>query len=85
MNRLQTLLFDSGEEQLALKYLTERSHEAAADALALGNALLASIEARTRVLYGLRAPETDEISKLDYNAGALRLAVRRLDVRVEVQ
>ena len=64
-------LFDSGEEQLALKYLTERSHEAAADALALGNALLASIEARTRVLYGLRAPETDEISKLDYNAGAL--------------
>ena len=62
------ILFDSGEEQLALKYLTERSHEAAADALALGNALLASIEARTRVLYGLRAPETDEISKLDYNA-----------------
>ena len=61
-------LFDGGEEQLALKYLTERSHEAAADALALGNALLASIEARTRVLYGLRAPETDEISKLDYNA-----------------
>ncbi len=61
-------LFDSGEEELALKYLTERSHEAAADALALGKALLASIEARTRVLYGLRAPETDEISKLDYNA-----------------
>jgi len=28
--------------------------------------LLASIEARTRVLYGLRNPETDEISRLDY-------------------
>ena len=60
-------LFDGGEEQLALKYLTERSHEAAADALALGKALLGSIEARTRVLYGLRAPETDEMSKLQSN------------------
>ena len=60
-------LFDSGEEGLALKYLTERSHEAAADALALGKALLASIEARTRVLYGLRVPETDEMSRLESN------------------
>jgi short subunit fatty acids transporter len=32
----------------------------------LGNALLASIEARTRVLYGVRVPETNEISRLEY-------------------
>ena len=59
-------LFDSGQEQLALKYLTERSNDAARSALALGNALLGSIAARTQVLYGLRAPENDELSKLDY-------------------
>ncbi len=60
-------LFDSGLEQLALKYLTEYSSGAAASALQLGNALLGSIEARTKLLYGLRTPETDEISLLDYN------------------
>jgi dipeptidase len=59
-------LFDSGQEQLAIKYLTERSSDAAGSALELGNALLGSIEARTRVLYGLRSPETDEMSRLDY-------------------
>jgi dipeptidase len=61
-------LFDSGHADLAHDYLTGHSSEAASSALELGNALLASIEARTRVLYGLRAPETDEISKLDYQA-----------------
>jgi dipeptidase len=60
-------LFDNGEEQLALRYLTEKSHGYAAGALALGKALLGSIEARTRVLYGLRAPETDEMSRLQSN------------------
>jgi hypothetical protein len=60
-------LFDNGHEDLALKYLTEYSGNAASSALKLGNALLGSIEARTRVLYGLRSPETDEISRLDYN------------------
>jgi dipeptidase len=59
-------LFESGQEQLARKYLTERSSEAASAALQLGKALLGSIEARTRLLYGLRAPETDELSRLDY-------------------
>jgi len=58
-------LFDSGQERLALKYLTERSVDAASSALELGNALLGSIEARSRVLYGLRAPDTDEMSRLE--------------------
>jgi dipeptidase len=62
-------LFDSGHEDLALKYLTEYSSNAATSGLKLGNALLASIEARTRVLYGLRSPESDEISRLDYDYG----------------
>jgi len=60
-------LFDGGQEQLALKYLTEHSNNAARSALELGNALLGSIEARTEVLYGFRAPETDDISLLDYD------------------
>jgi dipeptidase len=60
-------LFDSGHEDLALRYLTEYSSSSASSALKLGNALLGSIEARTRVLYGLRSPETDVISRLDYD------------------
>lgn len=59
-------LFDSGHDDLALEYLTDYSSNAANSALTLGKALLGSIEARTRVLYGLRAPETDEVSRLDY-------------------
>jgi hypothetical protein len=35
--------------------------------LKLGNALLASIEATTREMDGLRAPKTDEMSKLGYD------------------
>ena len=60
-------LFDSGQEQLALKYLTEHSSNAARSALKLGKALLGSIEARTEVLYGFRTPETDDMSLLDYD------------------
>jgi hypothetical protein len=50
-----------------LKYLTDQSSRAAMEALALGNALLKSIEARTELLYGLRKPETDQMSELNYN------------------
>ena len=60
-------LFNSEHDDLALKYLTEYSSNAARAALQLGNALLGSIEARTRVLYGLRSPQTDAISRLDHN------------------
>lgn len=59
-------LFRGGEDELARDYLTRYSHERATDALRLGEALLGSIEARTRVLFGLRRPENDEMSRLDY-------------------
>jgi hypothetical protein len=51
---------------LARSYLSDYSNDAAAEALRLGNALLGSIEARTRVIFGLREPQTDEISRLVY-------------------
>ncbi len=56
--------FKADRADLALSYLTDYSGSQADEALKLGNALLASIEARTRVLYGLREPEGDELSKL---------------------
>ena len=59
--------FDAGRDDLALEYLTDYSGEKADDALELGNALLASIEARTRVLYGLREPQGDVVSELSYD------------------
>jgi hypothetical protein len=59
-------LYRAGEPRLAEQVLTQYSHARAAEALDLGEALLASIEARTRLLYGLREPESGEISRLDY-------------------
>ena len=59
-------LFDSGHDELALAYLTEHTNNSAKSALELGKALLWSIQTRTRILYGLRAPEGDETSRLDY-------------------
>lgn len=59
-------LYDAGRPGLAEQVLTRYSHVRAAEALDLGAALLASIEARTRLLYGLRAPESGETSRLDY-------------------
>jgi dipeptidase len=66
VDKISEALFDSGQEQLALKYLTEHSSNAAYSALELGNALLGSIKARTKILYGVRVPETNEMSLLDY-------------------
>ena len=59
-------LFDAGREDLASTYLTRYSAERSAEALQLGHALLGSIEARTRLLFGLRRPEGAEMSALDY-------------------
>jgi len=59
-------LFESGRGDLALAYLTDYSADAAGAALQLGHALLGSIEARTELLYGLRKPVGDVVSKLDY-------------------
>ena len=57
-------LFQAGKRDLALTYLTDYSARAGQDALALGNALLGSIEMRTRLLYGLRPPRGDVTSSM---------------------
>jgi hypothetical protein len=59
-------LFSNGVETLAADYLTRYSGEMALQSLWLGEALLSSIEARTRILFGFREPTTDEMSRLDY-------------------
>ena len=59
-------LFDQDRDELARQYLTDYSRERGLEGLRLGKAMLASIEARTEVLYGLRAPASDEMSRLDY-------------------
>lgn len=60
-------LFAAEEPALALSYLTRYSAERGAEGLRLGNALLGSIEARTRLLYGYREPTGDVVSKLSYD------------------
>ncbi|MDX1500588.1 MAG: C69 family dipeptidase [Woeseiaceae bacterium] len=65
-------LYDAGKPGLAAAVLTRYAHHQAEEALELGAALLASIEARTRVLYGLREPETDVMSSLDYQLVSCR-------------
>ena len=56
-------LFAAGKGELAGEYLTNYSWQSGQEGLRLGNALLASIEARTRQLYGLRAPLSDTVSE----------------------
>lgn len=60
------VLLAAGRPELAGELLTRNAHRAAREALDLGTALLASIEARTRVQYGIRAPEGKVTSTLDY-------------------
>jgi hypothetical protein len=60
-------LFSMEGDTLAAEYLTRYSHQKAMEGLRIGEALLASIEARTRVLFGFREPTTDEMSRLDYD------------------
>lgn len=55
-------LYQAGEDELARKYLTEYSHSKAHAGLELGEALLGSIEARTKVLHGIREPEGTAIN-----------------------
>jgi dipeptidase len=55
-------LFDSGKDDLAREYLTDYSWRTGQDALQLGNALIGSIEARTRGVYGWREPKDNEVS-----------------------
>ena len=60
-------LFDAGRDDLARRYLTDYSRNAGVEGLRLGNALLASIEERTRVIFGFRSPETETMSQLSYD------------------
>ena len=55
-------LFAAGKDGLAKEYLTNYSWQSGQDALRLGNALLASIEARTYEVYGWRSPKGEEVS-----------------------
>lgn len=57
-------LFEAGKEDLATRYLTDYSRERGLEGLRLGNALLASIEARTEMLFGYRLPQADVLSEL---------------------
>lgn len=65
-------LFAAGRNDLAESYLTTYSEQAALAGLRLGNALLHSIEARTIELFGLREPQADVVSRLDYQAVTCR-------------
>jgi len=56
IERTAKVLFDAHEDALARHYLTEQAHASAADGLRLIEALADSIEARTKVLYGIRTP-----------------------------
>jgi dipeptidase len=56
IERTARVLLDAHEDALAHRYLTEQAHAAAADGLHLIEALAASIEARTKVLFGIRSP-----------------------------
>lgn len=55
-------LYNQKQDDLARNYLTFYSNTRAMEGLRLGEALLNSIEARTRVLFGIREPKGDEIN-----------------------
>ena len=57
-------LYDTDRADLAAGYLTDYSANAGLEGLRLGNALLGSIEERTRHQYGYRLPTDDEVSRL---------------------
>ncbi len=62
------ILFRGDRPDLATTYLTAYSGQSALAGLRLGNALLGSIEARTKEIFGLRAPQATTMSELDYDA-----------------
>ncbi|HUI58906.1 MAG TPA: hypothetical protein VLX90_01705, partial [Steroidobacteraceae bacterium] len=64
-------LLDAREEAMAREVLTNYSNQRARDGLQLGEALLASIEARYRLLFGYRAPQGAQMSQSDDDRSAL--------------
>ena len=59
-------LYAAGKDDLARSTLTDYTHRRAMEGLRLGEALLASIEARSRLLYGVREPEGEPMSSLEW-------------------
>jgi len=57
VERTAEILLKANEAELARRYLTEQANSAAGDGLRLIEALAESIEARTKVIFGIRAPE----------------------------
>jgi dipeptidase len=57
IERTARILLDAHEDALAHRYLTEQAHASAAEGLRLIEDLAQGIEARTKVLYGIRMPE----------------------------
>jgi dipeptidase len=62
-------LFGAGEVRMGTDVLTRYSSQRAADALGLGKALLGSIEARHRLLYGHREPTGTDMSTQAHHWG----------------
>ena len=60
-------LYKNGKTELARNYLTSYSHTQAAEAMELGEALVGSIEARTKLLYDIPVVEGEPMGKLDYD------------------
>lgn len=59
IERTAQILLKANEDALARRYLTEQAHMAAGDGLRLIEALAESIEARTKLLHGIRSAESD--------------------------
>ncbi len=57
VERTAEILLKANEAALARRYLTEQANSAAGEGLRLIEALAESIEARTKVLYGIRTPD----------------------------
>ena len=57
-------LLEAGKDDLAKQYLTLYSNTTAMEGLRFGESLLAGIEARTKAIYGIRKPQTDQINDL---------------------
>jgi dipeptidase len=60
-------LFDAGRGPLATEALTFYTTTKAREAMALGDALVGSIEARTKLLYGIREPAGEAINTSTHN------------------
>jgi hypothetical protein len=57
VERTAEILLKANEPALARRYLTEQANTAAADGMRLIEALADSIEARTKLLFGIRTPD----------------------------